>query len=180
VPGAQTPSTQLSSHIVEHLRRVNHPLSLSDIMAEPLSITVGVLSILKVCVTVGIELKAFCNNVKSIDETVHGLIQDVSSLMKMLEAMNHTFDQAKNLSFVHQTGHIGDHWRNLSQALEDGEKSLVRLGNLLQSVNKEAKILDGSRKTIRLNFAISQISAFKSQIQTSRDVLSLSMQTVLL
>ncbi len=100
--------------------------------------------------------------------------------MQMLETMKDTFNQAKNLSFVHQTGHIGDHWRNLSQALEDGEKSLIRLGNLLQSVNKDAKFLDGPRKTIRLNSATAQITAFKSQIQGSRDVLSLSMQSLLL
>ena len=76
-------------------------------MCEPLSITVGVLSILKVCTDVGIELKKFHNNVKNIDKTANDLVHDVSSLVQMLEAMKDTFDQAKNLSFVNQTGHIG-------------------------------------------------------------------------
>jgi hypothetical protein len=149
-------------------------------MAEPLSITVGVLSILKVCTAVGNELKKFHSSVKHVDDSINSLIRDVTGLKQMLEAMRDTLGPAKNSAYTQQSGHIGAHWRNISQALADGEKSLTRLANLLQLVYKDTKILDGTRKMIRLNSATEQINGFKSQIQTSRDVLSLSMQSILL
>jgi hypothetical protein len=149
-------------------------------MAEPLSITVGVVSILKVCVSVGVELKTFCNDVKNVNEAMTSLAHEVSSLEQMLETMKDTFDRAEDRSFTQQTGHIGGHWQNILRALEDGDKSLGKLGSLLQTVNKETKLLNGTRKKIRMESAAAQIATFQGQIQNSRQVLGLSMQAILL
>ena len=149
-------------------------------MCEPLSITTGVLSILNVCATVGWELKKFHDSVKSVDETVDGLAQDVSSLTHVLESMKETLSHIETLDSASHTGYIGEHWRNLAQALDGGNASLIKLGQVLEKVNKEVQILDGTRKAIRLKSATSIISTYRSRIQGSRDVLSLSIQTILL
>jgi hypothetical protein len=98
----------------------------------------------------------------------------------VLESMKNTFEQTESLYTASETGHIGAHYRNLAEALRNGGSGLTKLGDALLKVNKDAGFLEGTRKTIRLRAAASQISTYRAQIQGSRDVLSLSMQTVLL
>jgi len=149
-------------------------------MCDPLSLTTGVLSILSACGKIGWELKTFRDSVNFVDETVNGLIQDVSSLANVLESMKNTLKHTKDLRPTSQTGHIGAHYQNLAEALKNGNSSLTKLGGALQKINKDASFLEGTRKTIRLQAAASQITVYRTQIQGSRDVLSLSMQIILL
>jgi hypothetical protein len=149
-------------------------------MVEPLSIVASVGSILGVCIKVGVELKSFRNGIKTVDERLDGLVQDVTSLEQVLVAMKETVDKASGHETVQATGHIGNHWRNLEQALEDGEKALTDLRKVLEGVSKDVKFLDGARKEMRLKSAMEQITAFRQRAQSVRDVLQLSLQSILL
>jgi len=146
-------------------------------MPEPLSITTGVLSILNVCVKVGYELRVFHNNTKIVDEAVGELGKDVESLKQTLEAVRETLEQTDGDSHTQQTGHLGSHWRNIQQALESGEMTLLKLETVLQQVNKEVSFLNAPRKQLRLQAASDRIAIFRSQIQCSRDVLNTSLQS---
>jgi hypothetical protein len=149
-------------------------------MVEPLTITTGVLSLLGVCFNVGIELKRFRDGVAVVNTTVDGLLHDVSGLEQVLESMKGTFDQANNPHHSQATGHIGNHWKNLSRSLQDGQNTLIRLQELLEGVNKSVTLLDGPRRQLRFNSAAEQIAAFRQQIQSYRDALQLSLQTIIL
>jgi hypothetical protein len=146
-------------------------------MPEPISITTGVLSILSVCVKVGYELMVFHNNTKIVDEAVGGLGKDVESFKQTLEAVRETLEQTDGDSYAQQTGHLGSHWRNIQQALESGEMTLLKLETVLQKVNKEVSFLNASRKQLRLQAVSDRIAIFRSQIQCSRDVLNTSLQS---
>ena len=149
-------------------------------MVEPLSITTGVLSLLGVCFNVGVELKRFRDGVAVVNATVDGLLRDVSGLEQVLESMKETFDRANNRHPSQATGHIGNHWKNLSRSLQDGQNTLIRLQELLEGVNKSVTLLDGPRRQLRFNSAAEQIVAFRQQIQSYRDALQLSLQTIIL
>lgn len=75
---------------------------------------------------------------------------------------------------------MASHWRNISQALEDGKGILGQLQERLLEVNKTTKFLDGPRKQLRLNFATDQIASYRQHIQSYRDALQLSLQTIIL
>ncbi|KAK5682779.1 GTP-binding protein Rho1 [Elasticomyces elasticus] len=146
-------------------------------MPEPLSIATGVASLLKVTWTVGVELKAFRDGVKIVSAKLDGLVKDVEGLKSVLESMQVTFE---NITAVHGTGHIGSHWQNIAQALEDGGELVGQLRDELAKVNKTTTFLDGPRKQLRLNMATETIAAHRVSIQSYRDALGLSLQTVIL
>jgi hypothetical protein len=145
-------------------------------MADPLSITTGVLSLLGVCYKVGVELKTFCDGVSTVSATVKGMLNDIDGLLKVLHSMNDTFEQVAQ----RPTGHIGAHWQNISRSLEDGQGALEGLQELVTKVNKEVKVLDGPRKHVRMKSAEERINSFRTQVQSFRDALALSLQTVIL
>jgi hypothetical protein len=146
-------------------------------MVDPLSISTGVLTLLGVCVNVGVELKTFRNSVTVVDATINGLLRDVENLQQVLESMKDTFEADITGS---ATGHIGNHWRNVSKSLQNGQNTLNKLQELLEGVNRSTTILDGPRKQVRLKAAMEQIATFRHQIQSYRDALHLSLQTVTL
>ncbi|KAK5724046.1 cell division cycle-related protein [Elasticomyces elasticus] len=146
-------------------------------MPEPLSIATGVASLLKITWTVGVELKAFRDGVKVVSAKLDGLVKDVEGLRSVLESMQVTFE---NITAVHGTGHIGSHWQNIAQALEDGRELVGQLRDELAKVNKTTTFLDGPRKQFRLNMATETIAAHRVSIQSYRDALQLSLQTVML
>src|SRR5438034_889477 len=82
--------------------------------------------------------------------------------------------------FLQSTGHIGNHWRNISRSIQDGTKTLASLQATLEKVNKSATVLDGARKHLRLKWASEEIAIFQHEIRSYRDTLQLSLQTVIL
>lgn len=150
-------------------------------MADPLSITAGVLGLLGTCITVGSALKDFCDGASFADTKVKGLLTDVESFIKILRLMNDTFEQEQIQTSMQATGHIGSHWNNLSASIRDGQNTALQLQETLERIkNKSVGVLDGARKHLRLKGASEEIGNFRLQIQSYRDTLQLSLQTVLL
>jgi hypothetical protein len=149
-------------------------------MADPLSITAGVITLIQISVQVTILLKQFRDEVSVVDATLTGLLSDVAGFQQVLESMKETFDQNEIKSNLQGTGHVGSHWKNLARSLEDGAKTLQQLHALLEGVNKTTSFLDGPRKQIRFKSAIDQIAVYREQIQSYRAALQLSLSTVIL
>jgi hypothetical protein len=149
-------------------------------MADPLSITASVVTLIQVSVAVTILLKQFRDEVSVVDSTLTGLLNDVDGFQQVLTSMKETFDQEDIKSNLGVTGHAGSHWKNLARSLGDGAGTLRQLQTLLDGVNKTTSFLDGPRKQIRFKSAIDQIATYREQIQSYRAALQLSLSTVIL
>ncbi|KAM0694272.1 hypothetical protein Q7P36_006399 [Cladosporium allicinum] len=146
-------------------------------MPDPLSITAGVVALLRVTWTVATELKKFQDEVSVVKESVSGLQRDVDGLTRVLESMRDTF---ANITAEHGTGIVAAHWSNIAKSVVDGHDLLLQLHDEVQKIDKTTNFLDGPRKQLRLNLAEDKISGFRVHIQAYRDALQLSMQTIIL
>lgn len=151
-----------------------------DKMVEPLSIAASIFSALSVCVKVGTKLSAFRNGVQTVDDRIELLAQDVDRLTNALEALDQTTKVLESQGPLQTTGHIGTHWKNLSQSLEDGKRTLCELENLLSQIDKEVSFLNGARKERRMKEAQDMIAAFHRRAQSIPDVIQLSLQIITL
>jgi hypothetical protein len=103
-------------------------------MADPLSITASVIALLTFSIQVSSALQKFRDEVSGVDATLSGLINDVTSFQHVLESMKVTFDQDDVKLNLHDTGHVGAHYRNLATSIEDGGTTLSELLTLLDGV----------------------------------------------
>ena len=92
--------------------------------------------------------------------------------------MEDAFDELDVSSVL--TGHIGSHWQHLLTSLRDGHDVLKRLEDLVRECNKDVAFLDQARRTVRLKSAAENIAEFRQQVQSYKDTLQLSLQTVVL
>jgi hypothetical protein len=146
-------------------------------MPDPLSITNGVVALLKVTWTVTTELQKFHADVSVVKESIGGLQRDVDGLTCVLGSMRHTF---ANITAEHGTGIVAAHWSNIAKSVVDGQDLLLQLHDEVQKIDKKTTILDGPRIQLRLNLAEDRISGFRVHIQAYRDALQLSLQTIIL
>jgi small GTP-binding protein len=146
-------------------------------MPDPLSITTGVVALLRVTWTIATELKKFQAEVPVVKESIGALQRDVDGLTRVLESMRDTF---ANMTAEHGTGIVAAHWSNIAKSVVDGHDLLLQLHSEVQKIDKKTTILDGPRKQLRLNLAEDKISGFRIHIQAYRDALQLSMQTIIL
>ncbi|KAF1847385.1 uncharacterized protein K460DRAFT_241581, partial [Cucurbitaria berberidis CBS 394.84] len=149
-------------------------------MADPLSITASVLTLIQVSVQVTVLLKQFREEVSVVDATLLGLLSDVGGFQQVLESMIETFEQDDIKSNLQVTGHVGSHWKNLARSLDDCASTLRQLHTLLDGTNKKTSILDAPRKQLRFKSAIEQIATYREQIQSYRAALQLSLSTIIL
>ena len=149
-------------------------------MADPLSIIASVVTLIQVSVQVAVLIKEFRGEVSAMDATLSGLLSDVESLRRVLEAMEETFKQEEVKENLQITGHIGNHWKNLERSTKEGTTTLQELRGLLDNLNKTTSFLDGPRKQLRYKSAIDQISTFRGRIQSYHSALQLSLNTVIL
>ncbi|CAN9112299.1 unnamed protein product [Alternaria alternata] len=149
-------------------------------MADPLSITASIITLLHVSVQVTVLIKQFRDEVVVVDATLTGLLDDVNGFQRVLESMKETIEENNNKETLQATGHVGSHWKNLARSLEDGADALQKLHTTLDGVNKKSSILDAPRKQLRLKSASEQIARYREQIQTSHTAIQLSLSTIIL
>ncbi|KAH6672009.1 hypothetical protein B0J14DRAFT_639956 [Halenospora varia] len=149
-------------------------------MSGPLSIVAGVVGLLAVATKAAIALKDFHDGAAIADTKVMELMADVESFMKALQLMKDTLEQEEAQASIQGTGHIGNHWKNLSQCIQDGQMTIEQLQSTLDKVNKTVSVLDGPRKHLRLKSALDEIGMYQQQIESYRDTLQLSIQTIIL
>ena len=146
-------------------------------MLDPISITTGVGALLQATYSIASKLKTFGDGVTIVKDKLNGLLYDVEALAMVLSSMRDTFE---GITAVAGTGHISNHWKDISKAIENCKDTLAQLHGRLEEVNKASKILDAPRRQLRLNFAADELSSFRQQVQSYRDTLQLSLQAVIL
>ncbi|KAL1800560.1 hypothetical protein ACET3X_000902 [Alternaria dauci] len=149
-------------------------------MADPLSITASIVTLLHISVQVTVLIKQFRDEVFAVDTTLTGLLDDVDGFQHVLESMKETIEESNNKETLQATGHVGSHWKNLARSLEDGADALQKLHATLDGVNKKSSVLDAPRKQLRLKSASEQIRRYREQIQTSHTAIQLSLSTIIL
>ena len=149
-------------------------------MMDTLSIIAGVATLLRVAVHVGTELQIFCDDVVTIRPDMIMLIEEVESFRGVLEAMKTTFSDPELQETVNVTGHLGEHWKNVSTSLGDAERTMLTLLGILQEANKETRILDAPRRLLRYNVAAERIKRFVSQVASCKMTLQLSLEAMML
>ncbi|RFU27249.1 hypothetical protein B7463_g9089, partial [Scytalidium lignicola] len=149
-------------------------------MADPLSITTGVVGLLATCVQVGAAIKDFHDGAALADVKVKGLLSDVENFSQVLSIMKATLEEDQVYASLQATGHIGNHWGNLSRSIKDGQNTLDKLQSTLEKVNKGVNVLNGARKPLRFKWASEEIEIFQQQVRAYRDTIQLSLQTVIL
>ena len=149
-------------------------------MCEPVSITCGVAALLGACYKVVVEARSFMSDAEAAESRIGDLIQDVENLQRVLESMKATLENTRTGTRFQATGHIGTHWRNLSQSLTDGNSLLMELVELLETVNGNSNVLKTPRKLIRLKSAADQIAHYQQRVRNFQETLHLSLQTIVL
>ncbi|KAF2671956.1 hypothetical protein BT63DRAFT_184472 [Microthyrium microscopicum] len=148
---------------------------------DPLSIVSTSLAISKLCVTVGWELKTFIQEAKQVGKGIEALYQDVRGFETILDQLKDIFQDPKvGTSLDGETGHIGNHWRDLHSTLEDAEETLQGLEATVTKINKSSSMLDLTRKHIRLKGSAGEISVYQQRIRSYKDTIQVSLQTTML
>jgi hypothetical protein len=147
---------------------------------DPLSITAGVVALLNTAVKVGWSLKEFHEGVAVVDAKIKGLMFDVENFTLVIRTIKETLEQENVQASLQATGHIGNHFKNLHQSINDGQSTLLQLAGTIERVNKSVTVLDGARKHIRLKGATEEIVVYQLQIRSCRDTLHLSLQAITL
>lgn len=147
---------------------------------DPLSVTTGVLALLAVCVSVSIQLRKVKNGAGEAKARISGLLNDVENLRHVLESMEVTLDDLENQNLFQTTGHIGSHWRSLNSSLQDGKDTLVELQAVLDAIDKDVAFLDGARRYMRLKESTERIVEYRQHVQSYRDAIQFSLQTITL
>lgn len=146
-------------------------------MADPLSIVSGVLSLLSASIATGNALKAFYDGVSLANTKVQSLITEVDSFTKMLYMMKTTLEQENIQVSLRSTGHIASHVENIETSILDGQETLSSLKLILEKVQKSSNSMS---KYMRLKNAAEQIVIYRQQIQSYRETLYLTLETVIL
>ncbi|KAK5991223.1 GTP-binding protein rhoA [Cladobotryum mycophilum] len=144
---------------------------------DPLSITTGVVTLLGVCLKVGVELKRLRMGAKEVNTTVTAMLTDVNSLRTVLIAIEESFEELDTAG-PPTTGHIGVHLVHIRRSLTDGGKSLGKVEKLLTEVNREVGFLDSTRRHLRLKDAADMLATYRQEVQAYKDALQLSLETV--
>jgi hypothetical protein len=147
---------------------------------DPFTISTGVLAFISVPVKVLVGLRQFKDSVKEATASINALISDISALRHVLQSMEETFYSLDDEQALSETGLIGTHWQNLRQCLIDGHEALTEFDNTLLELNKSVKVLDETRRKLRVQSAVAQITMFRQQIQAYKDTLQASLQAVIL
>ena len=140
-------------------------------MADPLSITASIITLIQASIQVTVLIKQFRNEASAVDATLTGLLNDVEGFKRVLESMKETVNQSDIKSNLQSTGHAGSHWKNLARSLKDGTNTLQKLHDLLDGISKKTSVLDTPRKLLRLKSAFGQIAQYREQIQSSHTAL---------
>lgn len=147
---------------------------------DPFSITVGVVGLIATSSKILVSLKGLSDAAQGVNARVELMASEIEMLKRMLQTMKSTLEADPLQSFFQLTGHLAEHWTNISACLQDGQKMLGDLEITLATVNKSVSILDATRKALRLKSAWDDIEAFQHRCRSCRETIQLSLQAALL
>jgi uncharacterized coiled-coil DUF342 family protein len=147
---------------------------------DPISITTGILTSLSTCIRVAVQLKQLRDGAQEAKPKINALLSDIDSFRGVLQSMESTFEEIEVKEGFQTTGHLGAHWQPLNKSIEDANITLNELSELLKDINRNGSKLDSTSKHLRLNLAAEKIANYRQQVQTYRDAMQFSLQSIIL
>lgn len=147
---------------------------------DPFSITVGVASLIGICAKVGIAVRGLRDGAGLVDVKLQSLLDEVDALGQTLRLIQDTLNQDRVRSSLQSTGHVGDHWRNVSNCVKNAESTLEMLRVRIERANKSVSMFDRARKHMRSKALSDEIEIYDRRVRTYRDALQLSVQIMIL
>ncbi|KAF2819828.1 hypothetical protein CC86DRAFT_387871 [Ophiobolus disseminans] len=142
----------------------------------PSLLRLGVFSLVTVASKVSIELRKLGNGFGDAGTNINAMLADLKSLQSIFRTIEDSFEDLGARAPL--TGYIGTHWAELKVILGDGCDSLEKLRTLLILANKDVRVLDDTRRALRLKDANDQIAIHRQEVQAYKDALQLSLQSV--
>jgi hypothetical protein len=147
---------------------------------DPFTIAGSSLTLAKLCVGIGWELKKFIDDTKLAGTAINALFQDLNNFEKILEQMKALFDDPEIKASFPLSGYLGSHWQHLHLTLDDAKEILTALQTTAVRINKHVNFLDATRKHIRLKGATDEIAIYQQKIRLCKDTIQISLQTTIL
>lgn len=130
----------------------------------------GVIGLLATCSKVALPLKTFHDVVAVVDVKVKGLLTEVESFTQALKLMEDTLKQDEVQQSFQTTGHISNHWSNLSTTITHCHNTLLGLEETLTKINKTVRVLTRVQSAAD-EIAIDQLQIHSPFITAPRRVL---------
>lgn len=135
---------------------------------DPLSITVSTVALLQAAGTVSATLYEFITTFRNADRRVSALCTQLSSLIKLLEAVDRTL---KNCRGTFSLASMDEElWRQSALSLEDCKTTLDELAtfiNRIKAVAKSASFFRRAKVAMDLTMFAGDISSFEEKIHKS-------------
>ncbi|KAM7189342.1 hypothetical protein V8F33_010121 [Rhypophila sp. PSN 637] len=147
---------------------------------DPLSITAGVGGLIDLCLKAGFAIKAAREGSKTVASKINLLEGEIRGYSEVLQLMSSTLQDPSITASFQSTGHIGNHWRSILGLIEASSTTVERITDILENVDKPARIMGSTRKHFRLMFAADEIEAYQNTVRTYRDTMQISLQTIIL
>lgn len=147
---------------------------------DPFSVTVGVVGLIATSSKIVVSLKDLVDSAQGVNTRIELMISEVELLKRALQSMKTTLEADTLQPFFQSTGHLAEHWANISACLRDGEKMLSDLDSILAGINKSVRVLDSTRKAMRLNSAWEDVESYQQRCRSCRETIQLSLQAALL
>ncbi len=144
---------------------------------DPLSITVGALSLARICGVVGVELGLFIKEAGNIGTIVASLQADVKDFETILQLLHDTVDNADVKQWLSTSGRIEPYWESLAVSLKDAKRTLEALNDTVTRINKSVSVLDTVRKQMRLKFAAEELNMYQQRILRFKDTVQIILNT---
>lgn len=151
-------------------------------MIEPFSLSVGSISLAKLCATTVAGIYDVCvlfSRSKGVDTSLSSLADQINLLGNVLKSLSETY--AANEDTVQAHPVLEQHWANIRVAMTDCEQTLNNLGQLLKEITVEhGRLMRRVRtqigfdlKEFRITYYKETIGAFCRTMQISLQLLNL-------
>jgi len=152
-------------------------------MIETITLATTSAQLVAECLTISRYITSFIQNANAADLTIQSLGVEVDSLSQVLDAINKSFSDTTlaTAALDSQTGHEGEHWRNVKQSMQDCRQTLNRLQVIMKNLHKnDTQFLGRVRKQVKLDLKGGEITMLKQQISSYRQAMQVSLQVITL
>jgi hypothetical protein len=145
---------------------------------DPISIATASACLVRLSVTVSGYIYTYVSNNRNVDTTIRFLAVEIDSLAQVVSSIQESFSDPSlaDAALSSQTGHEGNHWRNVRRSMNDCENTLKHLEQVMEKVKKGKMGMFGRAVKLQMNSV--EITLLKQQIGAYRETLQLSLHMI--
>ena len=143
-------------------------------LMDPVSIAGAVGPTLKILYTVTTTLYSFITSAKKVDKTLESLNVEVRGLTRVLEDIETYLKDITIAQTSHATARKDGVWGPIYSAIQDTQRTIEALQEVLDRLGPPSKVTNGLKKTVKqiqLDFNSDEVSNIRSRIQCHSTIL---------